>query len=239
MTRIIVALFLALIVRSVDASTVTTAWNVNLRSQHDYVLGHTVPITVPSSFDVTITYPNLIDHSIDHGTTTITYFGWVGDTQIDSPLVAFVGSNPYGPDVTGNEAYTFPNVSDYESTFIEQFAAQGSEYSPSGPDFWTYYVGMHARRDTPSQGGTGNADYAFSPSSLLNFLSDVQENPSNYQISFTEYWQIYDGDTDIYLDGQLWDGQATLVSVSIPIPASAWLFGSALGLLGWMRKTKQ
>ena len=30
-------------------------------------------------------------------------------------------------------------------------------------------------------------------------------------------------------------GNAT-VSAVVPVPASAWLFGSALGLLGWVRR---
>ena len=32
---------------------------------------------------------------------------------------------------------------------------------------------------------------------------------------------------------------ATMDITPVPIPASAWLFGSALGLLGWMRRRKQ
>lgn len=40
----------------------------------------------------------------------------------------------------------------------------------------------------------------------------------------------------IYFDGSASQNPPTLALTPIPIPAAAWLFGSALGLLAWMRR---
>ena len=40
------------------------------------------------------------------------------------------------------------------------------------------------------------------------------------------------------LTKQLGNGPQLLVEVVIPVPATLWLFGSALGLLGWIRRKK-
>jgi hypothetical protein len=37
-------------------------------------------------------------------------------------------------------------------------------------------------------------------------------------------------------EGVAWEYQISVASTAVPIPAAIWLFGSALGLLGWIRR---
>ncbi|MAZ86824.1 MAG: hypothetical protein CL693_04225 [Cellvibrionaceae bacterium] len=220
-----------LLVGSLHAGPITTVWETNDLTQFDYPSRTNVTPTVPTSFDLTIEFPSVVSRSVDHGTTSITYFGGLGDTIFDSPLTPFVGADPYGAGLLGQSAYTFPNVSDYENTFFEEFGAQSNSHSRSGDVFWNYHIELRARRYTSPSSGDGSSDYFFTESLLKDFLKDIQLKPEDYQIIFNESWQIYDASSSVYLDGQSWSAyNATLKNVTtVPVPSVVQLM--LLGLL--------
>jgi len=57
---------------------------------------------------------------------------------------------------------------------------------------------------------------------------------SAYQGSWTHSW-VGDGQVNIFDSQDTASGLGPLVP-TVPVPAAVWLFGSALGLLGWMRR---
>ena len=147
------------------ATIVTTRWAVEVTSQYDYATGQYVPVSVPSSFELVISFPLLVTGVTDYGTTTITNFGALGETVFVSPLTAVVGADPFGNGLADQVAYTFPNVSDYptvpfvsDQNFIEEFASQSNAYSPLGTQFWSYHIELRATTWSSSRSGIGLDD---------------------------------------------------------------------------------
>ncbi|REJ97827.1 MAG: PEP-CTERM sorting domain-containing protein [Planctomycetota bacterium] len=218
-----------------DAGMIKTIWDVTITSEYDFANGENIaPISVPTNFQLKITFPGVITSSTDYGQETITIFGDLGDTEFDSPLTPLVGADPFGSGIEPN-GYTFPNVSDYASLFREQFAAQSNTYHPSGSQFWAHHISLRATRTSASMGGTGTADYAFTSVGLLDFLDEVSTSPSAFDVNFTESWEHYDSSTGSYVDGYRWRGTATLSSVSaVPEPSTLALLGmGGVGLCGY------
>ena len=240
MMRTLLATFSSLLLTGLTthAELITTIWEVTVTNQRDYAAGQNVPITVPTNFDLPISFPSSVSTSTDFGTTTITRFGNFGDTSMPSPLSSFVGADPFGGGIDPTRLYTFPNVSDYPSVFIEEFAAQGNSHSSSGSMFWTHRIELRATRRSPARSGVGLDDYAFSTPSLLSFLNDINTSPADFSINFSEYWYIYDSDTSSYVDGMGWSGSATLASVAVPEPSLTVFLGIGilLFLLGFRRR---
>jgi hypothetical protein len=211
---------------------------------YDYAVGNYIPIS-PITGVVSITFENTVTSAIDYGQTSITNFGGVNGTSWVSPITYLVGTDPYGGGITNTDiSYTFPNVSDYPTTFLEEAASQANVYSLSNDNtkFWAYHIEIRARRDTPSRGGTGDADYFFTPESLLSFYNDF--NTSGAEANFNESYQLYDDTTGKSFGGYSWSGTATIASVvenaPVPIPTSILLFGSGIAsMLGTKLKRKK
>ncbi len=223
------------------ANPITTIWRITSLSQYDYASGKYETPSVPTNFDLIVTFPLEVTRAVDYGTTTITYFGEIGATKFVSPLTNYVGTDPFGSGLTNQIAYTFPNVSDYASTFLEEFAAQSNAYSPSGEKSWAYHIELRVRRYTESRGGTGAADYAFTGPMLTKFLEDVMTNPLDYSFIFNESWQVYDGAANEYLAGKSWSSynqNVRLVGLSIPEPTVVTLLGIGLVWLSLMRHSR-
>ncbi len=232
---------LLLVSLQVNAAPIKTVWNINNISQFDYPSLTYVTPSVPTSFNVTVVFPAEVTNVIDYGQTTITSLGELGETEFQSPLTSYVGTDPFASGLEDQVAYAFPNVSDYATTFFEEFAAQSNAYSASGELFWSYHIEIRVRRYTDSRGGEGTADYGFSTASTLEFLDDVMVNSSQYQFIFNESWQVFDGSTNEYFAGASWSSyneNISLLSVTteVPEPASIGLIGLCLFGLSFVRK---
>jgi hypothetical protein len=224
------------------ATPIETIWHISGISQFDYVSGKYETPKVPTEFDLKITFPDAVAQSIDYGQENITYFGNLGETTFVSPLTAFIGADPFGVGLAGQEAYTFPNSNDYPSGFEAEFAAQSNAYSAAASGaFWDYHVELRAQRRGPSLGGTGTADYPFTSASLMDFLADVQKAPSDYELLFNESWQIFDRDTSTEIDGKSWSAYSPTMSlisvndpsaVSVPEPPTWQLLCTGILALG-------
>ena len=226
--------------QSAAATLVTTQWRFDNLYQFDYVSGTYITPTVPTSFNVQLSFPGVVTQATDYGTTTITYFGEIGDTSFASPLTQYVGADPFGGGVDSAIAYTFPNVSDYSSTFLEQFAAQSNAYSPSGDLAWFYHNEIRVTKRSASRGGDGTNDYAFTDIGLAMFAADMFFRPDDYEFYFNESWGIFDYSLNQYLGGQSWSSYAgSLVSVrvaAVPEPGTLLLlFGGLMGV-GFARR---
>lgn len=221
-----------------SASLIKLNFDVTIASQYDYLTGAYEPITVPANANVTVSFPATSTY-VDYGNTTITTFGQLGQTTIGYPFLSFVGTDPYGNGLgsLGQSAYTFPNVSDYPSSFIEQFAFQDNIYHSSGNLFWAFHSEIRITRRSPSTSGTGMADYAFDAHSLIDFMNDFQQHPSNYESYFNQSWLNFAGNPDgvggTSLDGKSWSGTAILTSpASVPEPSTWAILLVGFGAIG-------
>ena len=225
------------------ASPVTIVLSVNPTSKFDYITGTYSAFSQPGI--VVVTFENTRTSLNDFGTTTISNF--MGGTTFSSPYTSSFPADPYGRGPAAAYDYTFPNVSDYSSTFIEQFAAQGNTYSAGSGPAYSYHIELRIDRRSASRGGTGAADYAFTETDNLSFLQDAELNPNRYSFLFDEYAYGFDRTTSKYVYGSdIAVYNASILSISyaatnVPEPVSAGLLGMGVAasmLVGLRRSDK-
>ncbi len=74
-------------------------------------------------------------------------------------------------------------------------------------------------------------------SDYADLLSSFQQGGTQFDFSQLVQDSQLDGVDYVYYSSLSFEGYATVVNVSlVPVPAAVWMFGSALGLLAWIRR---
>jgi len=220
-----------------SSGPVTVTFEVNISQAHDYVVGHSVPIDPIHSIG-SFTFSTENSHVNDYGTTTIVeFFGstWPMGTSWSSPVTPLIPQDPssgaYGPFYN---SYTFPNVSDYPSTFIEQVGAQSNTYLQNGNEYSAYHIELRATRRSGPKSGIGLDDYAFNRDSTAAFLQDFV-GKSGQDVYFNESYQVYSlvGGLPVYQAGRSYSDYAVrILSVSaVPEASTSLMFLCGLIIL--------
>lgn len=234
---------LSAVAPTADASSITVKALINIGQYYDYQTAKYVAIS-PVTGIVSYTF-NTDQRSVDdYGLTTITTFGGFMGATWSSPLTSLISSDPYsGAYGPFSASYTFPNVSDYSSTFIEDAAAQANTYVTNGTDNSNYHIELRATRRSPPRNGDGTSDYAFDRSTLLDYYRSFVA--SGEAVYFNESYGDYRfvAGVPVYSDGKSWaDYQARLIEVvdnvtEVPEPTTAVLI--IPGLLLCLRRTRK
>ena len=105
------------------------------------------------------------------------------------------------------------------------------------------YVGRGAGSFNDGLIATGSVnliELSFAPAFVLDTqqvgsftLATIQFSTTGYGSTAIDFGTVVLGDS---LGDPLSASLVNTVLVSVPVPAAAWLFGSALGLLGWVRR---
>jgi hypothetical protein len=239
--------FFFLTVTAAQASLVTIQFSVNPTEVYDYPSRSYDPFAPTTSGFLSLTF-DIDQRAIrDYGTTTITRLGEVVGTTWSSPITSLIPFDPYtGAYGPFNSSYTFPNVSDYSSVFIEQAASQANTYQVVNGETSAYHIEVRATRTSPPRSGVGISDYAFTRDGLLNFYRSFQE--SNAPVYFNESYQVlrYANGSVVYIDGKSWEDydarvinvidHAKTVSVDEPVVLMLLVAGGIPLLMGRRRK---
>ncbi|SEA73463.1 hypothetical protein SAMN05216411_12415 [Nitrosospira multiformis] len=199
-------MLLFLPVTATQASLVTIQFSVNPTMVYDYPSRSYDPLAPTTSGVLSLTF-DIDQRTIrDYGTTTITTFGGVMGTTWSSPVTALIPLDPY----TGayghiSSSYTFPNVSDYSSDFLEHASSQANAYQIMDGEYSVYHISVIATRRSAARSGDGTSDYAFTRDELLDFYRSFQE--SNARVSFNESYAVYrfENGLPVYSDGKSWE----------------------------------
>jgi hypothetical protein len=212
-----------------EATPVTVQLQLDVTSVYDYPSQSYIafqPISGILSFTFDIDQRSITDY----GTTTITKFGGNMGTTWSSPVTSFLPLDPYSGAYGGfYNSYTFPNVSDYSSTFIEEAASQANTYQIVNNQYSYYHIEVRATRHSPPQTADGASDYAFTRQGLLDFYRSFQE--SSEPVYFNESYAVYtlDNGATLYSDGKSWSTyDARVINVidhaaAVPEPSTALL----------------
>lgn len=173
------------------------------------------------------------------GAVTLSAIGPIEPVDLSDPLSVFVYVNGLG-----NESA--PSLSGYDINIL----FDDSILQPQGIEFGLPGFGSELDLD-----GSGNnpRNAEFDMPGVINVFElslDSEEalnqfQPGEFYVLVARFAAITLGETEISIEildladaggGSLTaDTVSTTVNV-VPVPAAAWLFGSALGLLGWMKR---
>jgi len=124
--------------------------------------------------------------------------------------VEFTDNRLTGSGDATDDLFIYEIGPDIEDTFVE-ISMNGSTWMP---------VGLV----TGSTKGVDIDAFGFGPTDLFRFVR-LTDDPE-------------EGDLDGETVGADIDAIAAISTVAIPIPTAVWLFGSALGMLGWFRRRR-
>jgi hypothetical protein len=208
----------------------------DLTHKYDYATQQSV---VPDDLSgiVTLTWNTANPHAFDDGRTTTTFFE--GPTFFSSPITQLVSPNPFGGGSEEESGLAWPNVTDSENTFVEEFAAQSGAYHESGDKWWGHQIEVRATKVSAPRSGDGRSDYAFTGAGAIDLLREFQTG--GWNVSFTESYQLFDGRSS---QGFMWQAEtARIIHVlvgdeDIPEPASFGILAAGLLTLGMYHRVR-
>ena len=230
-SKFLAALLLA--AGTASASQITVTIQVDLNSAYDYVTATYVSIP-PISGLVSLTFNGSQRSFIDYGTTTITTLGGTMGTNWTSPVTGFIPNSPYsGAYGSFYNSYTFPNVSDYSSQFIEEAASQANTYQVVAGQYSYYHIEVRATKRTPPSNADGTSDYAFTENQLIDFYREFQATGA--PVYFNESYAVYTlpSGSAVYSEGKSWSSYtARIVDVQVSaVPEAQSVLMFCFGLL--------
>lgn len=220
-----------------NSSPVTVNFAVDVTSVYDYP-SRSYTAFAPISGAVSMTFDADLLSITDHGQATITTFGGVLGTAWASPVTSLIPADPYsGAYGSFYNSYTFPNVTDFPTSFIEEAAAQANTYWSNGTNYAAYHIEARATRRLPARTGDGTSDYAFSRETLLDFYRSFQA--SGEPVYFNESYQVYTlvNGSAVYSEGKSWSSYTARVSnvidhaAPVPEPSTWAMLGAGLFIL--------
>ena len=207
---------------------------------HNYVAGQfhdDLALIKLSAIDPVVPIPGVVDASfatlsnvdVDLGlptTATLTGYGLTavdGALDPNEPILRRFGAaatDPFGPPAPGFDP-GFPYDCSL-SMFLCTFSTTGGAPGDSGGAMWLDY-------------GDGEV-----VAGINSFIFDENDllNPAGTPEWSDGYWTV--GMSTAYYEDWItsYVPTASFSLSPVPVPAAFWLFGSALGLLGWMRRSR-
>ena len=117
-----------------------------------------------------------------------------------------------------------------------EFSLERDEFLPSRD-----CIGLHGREN--AGGGFGKFDFqatgiGSSRTQVLTFsiAGVVGDDVNSYAIGYTPESEAYFASHIAGYDDGVSGNTSGKFASAVPVPAAVWLFGSALGMLGWMRR---
>lgn len=205
------------------ASMVTINWELEVNRKFDYT-GQLDTAFVSFTGTGTVTFDNIVTSVTDYGQSTATVFGGFSSGIYGAlPLAPLVGANPFDGGRTTVLSWVSASVNDWRDDFITVVSqsANITSLSPDGGQTWRYGFVINAMGNKPSMGGTGAADYAFTPELLLAWYTDFAANSVKGQGYFVASSTLYDSIEERAIGGGTWSGYATITGITtVPEPAT-------------------
>jgi hypothetical protein len=183
----------------------------------------------------TSSYARTWDESVDGDLDFVTA-GSTAPIVLDVGINSFLGSIDYSADPRDFDTINFRVPTDHELTSFHL------DYSWVGEVFAFQGIGLQNASSGAGIGDglkLGNTAYCTSlsgpcqPSSSFPWLSLLPLEADHYWIQAGAVRQ--GGAPNAILN---YEWEIVVTNTAVPVPAAVWLFGSALGMLGWMRRKK-
>jgi hypothetical protein len=192
-------------------------------------------ISNAASVSYDLTYSNDLDNGPTYATVQIDDNGAVGDINFTVTVNAAAFPAPLAlPDNFGMQTFSF----NYDSALdLPVGNISTDNIVDIDPGSWTL------KEDKNAGGGFGNFEFQAtgkgnSRTQVLTFSISLVSGDTidSYAIGYNPGDEAYFASHIAGYDDALSGNTSGMFASVVPIPAAVWLFGSALGFLGWMRR---
>ena len=156
-------------------------------------------------------------------------------------LVASAPASAASVEWTIDNTITWADGSTLSGSFF--FDADTTDYDGSNLVLTCAAPCLNPTQEVSTSGGAHEAvatftDWSFNSfEARLYFTEDLTNAGGVVELSLANLQSNYPP-TDLYVNSDTNFGPYTVSASVVPVPAAVWLFGSALGALGWLRRRK-